>query len=558
MNPRQLITLLVSLGVVAGGAVFLKNKQKDRTEKQPASEAGKELLPSFSEEGLESVTIKSGKNEVTLVKKDGTWGVKERDGYPVNREYLRELLMKTDDLTIVEGVALGKSQLGRLQLQAPGTEGATDTETGIQISFKKEGGADAGTLILGKNIEGATKEDAPQMPFGLSMGGTNGRWVQLASKTDTAYKVKEGFSSLQTELKSWLDKAFITTTGGLKSVEVKSDPADQSWKITREKEGADPVLADKKEGEEIDPEKVKGVGSAFSSVYFNDVATAADKEKAGLDASKKTATVSFFDGFTYTLKVGNKVDAANNDSDIYMSVAVSADIPKEFTPAPAPADEKEDAKKAREQKNEDDKKKFEIDKKAKEERLAKEKAFEGRTYIVSKFTLDWPTKERSYFKKEAGATAQPGGVPPAPTPPPAPGSGVLAPPMPVSPSPAPAGDKPKRIEAVTPPVSVEIPPQKPKDPSAPGLAAPKAPEAPKPEMPKTDAPKADAPKAPEAPKPADAPKVEAPKAPEAPKPADAPKVEAPKAPEAPKADAPKAPEAPKPAEEPKPAEGEKK
>jgi len=308
-------------------------------------------------------------------------------------------------------------------------------------------------------------------------------------------------------VKGWLEKAFIAPTGGLKSIEVKvADPADQSWKVEREKDGADPVLADRTEGEEIDAEKVKQAGGAFSSAFFTDVATAADQEKSGLDAPKRTATVGFFDGFTYTLKVGNKVNPDDENSDYYLTVNVAytplpepaapaaAEPPPEPQPTPAPEGETPEQKTEREKKDADARtaweqakqaiedaktqhenavRQWETSKKEKEERLAKEKKFEGRTYIVSKYTVDWFLKDRSHFKATAPAAAA------APE---ADGSAITPPGLPPAGLPA-ATSQPKRIEAVTPPIKVEIPqPKAPETKESPVQPAEK-PQAPPAELP---------------------------------------------------------------------------
>jgi hypothetical protein len=513
MNNRQLITILVALGLVAAGVVW-------KFSKGSGSPTGREslaldrALPEFSMNDVVAIQIKNQKEEVNLAREGGgaeaTWGVKERDGYPANFDFVKDLVMKASDLRVIEQLKIGKTQLGRLQLISPAAEGAKDAkaeEVGTLVIFKKANDQEMGRLLLGKSIE---REESPENPF-FNLGGSTGRFVQVGTVTDTAYKVKEAFNSLNVDVKGWVDKAFISPAGGLKSIEVKVvDPADQSWKVDREKEGADPVLADKKEGEDIDPEKVKQASSAFSSAFFTDVATEADKEKTGLDAPKRTATVAFFDGFTYTLKVGNKVKPEDENSDYYMMVNVAytpqpepaapatAEPPPEPQPTPAPEGETAEQKAEREKKDadaraaweqarqaidaaktqhENDLKQWETSKKEKEERLAKEKKYEGRTYIVSKYTVDWLLKDRKYFEKAAvAATPDPAAssVSPVVTLPENPPGGTTL---------APAGDG-KRIEAVTPPIKVEIPqPKQPETKDSPVAPAEK-PTAPEPELPK--------------------------------------------------------------------------
>ncbi len=483
MNKRQLITILVALGIVGAGVVW-------KFSKGSGSSAGRQValldraLPGFALNDVVAIQIKNQKEEVNLAREgdgEATWGVKERDGYPANYDFVRDLVTKAHDLRVVEELKIGQSQLGRLQLLSPAAEGAKDAkaeEVGTLIVFKKANDQEMGRLLLGKSIE---REASPDNPF-FNLGGATGRFVQVGGTTDKAYKVKEGFTSLNVDVKGWLEKSFIAPTGGLKSIEVKvADPADQSWKVEREKDGADPVLADRKDGEEIDAEKVKQAGSAFSSAFFTDVATAADQAKTGLEAPTRTATVAFFDGFTYTLKVGNKVKPEDENSDYYLTVNVAytplpepaapaaAEPPPEPQPTPAPEGETPEQKTEREKKDADARtaweqakqsiedaktqhetavKQWETSKKEKEERLAKEKKFEGRTYIVSKYTVDWFLKDRSHFKAAAPAAATPAA------------EGAAAPANPLTP-PAPA-TQPKRIEAVTPPIKVEIP--QPKEP----------------------------------------------------------------------------------------------
>lgn len=511
MNNRQLITILVALGLVAAGVVWKFSKGSGTTSGRDAAALDR-ALPGFALNEVVAIQIKNQKEEVNLARagdSEAAWGVKERDGYPANFEFVKDLVTKAHDLRVVEQLKIGQSQLGRLQLVSPSDAKAKDAkaeDVGTLVVFKKANDQEMGRLLLGKSIE---RESSPDNPF-FNLGGSTGRFVQVGDVTDTAYKVKEGFSSLNVDVKGWLDKAFISPGGGLKSIEVKvADPADQSWKVEREKEGADAVLADKKEGEEIDPEKLKQAGAAFSSAFFTDVATEADKEKTGLDAPKRTATVSFFDGFTYTLKVGNKVKPEDENSDYYLMVnvaytpapepaaPVTADPPPEPQPTPAPEGETPEQKAEREKKDADARtaweqakqaiedaktqheaavKQWETSKKEKEERLAKEKKFEGRTYVVSKYTVDWFLKDRGYFKKAA----------PAPTPDPAASSVSPVVPLPTNPPGTGAPSvttEPKRIEAVTPPIKVEIPqPKAPENTGSPVKPAEKE-QAPKAELP---------------------------------------------------------------------------
>ena len=139
------------------------------------------------------------------------------------------------------------------------------------------------------------------------------------------------------------------------------------------------------------------------------------------------ARLETFDGFTYTVKIGNKT----NDDNYYLNASVAADLPKDRT---AGKDEKPE-----------DKEKLDKEFKEKvsklEEKLKQEKAYAKWTYLVSKWTVDPLLKERkdlllekkeetkqqtptqtntvSEPKKEATKVLAPGTPPPLPPIPPA-------------------------------------------------------------------------------------------------------------------------------------------
>jgi hypothetical protein len=172
-----------------------------------------------------------------------------------------------------------------------------------------------------------------------------------------------------------------------KAISVAFPAETNSWKLTRESESAPWKLADARPGEDLDATKASGVGSPFSSASFNDVTVGAKPEDVGLD-KPTVVTVETFDDFTYTVKVGTRV----NDT-ATLTVAVAAQLPKERV---AGKDEKPEDK---------DK----LDKEFKEkitklqEKLAQEKAFEPWVFQVSSWSVDSVLKTRSDLMAEKKA-----------------------------------------------------------------------------------------------------------------------------------------------------------
>ena len=214
MNNRQLITILVALGLVAAGVVW-------KFSKGSGSASGREslsldrALPGFALNDVVAIQIKNQKEEVNLAREgegEASWGVKERDGYPANFEFVKDLVTKAYDLRVIEQLKIGQSQLGRLQLVSPAADGAKDAkpeEVGTLVIFKKANDQEMGRILLGKSIE---REASPDNPF-FNVGGSTGRFVQVGTVTDTAYKVKEAFTSLSVDVKGWLEKGFIAPAG---------------------------------------------------------------------------------------------------------------------------------------------------------------------------------------------------------------------------------------------------------------------------------------------------------------------------------------------------------
>ena len=169
------------------------------------------------------------------------------------------------------------------------------------------------------------------------------------------------------------------------------------WKVARETEAGPLALTDKRDGEDVDAGKLSSVGYALSSPSFNDVRASAKTDASGTD-QPLVATLTTFDNFTYTLKIGAKTNA----EDYSITVAVAAELATERAPG---KDEKPEDKEKLDKEFKDKTEKL-------REKLKKEQALEKWTYVVSKWTIDPLLKERKdfYADKKTDAKAPAGGV----------------------------------------------------------------------------------------------------------------------------------------------------
>ena len=365
MNRKQLVILLVLVVVLGGIGLSLYNKSSDSF--SGSSRTGEKLLGDFNINDVAEIHIKQDDKQVNLVKQSDIWTVKERGNYPANFEQISDLVRKAADLKVVQTMEVGASQRGRVGLGDKGTNAAT------VLALNGAGGKEIKTLSLGaKHMRKSSGND----PYG-GEGFPDGRYV-LTKGSEVVSVVSEPFSNAEPKPETWLNKDFFKIEK-IKSLAYQPHEATNAWKVTRDSEAAEFKLADVKAGENFDTNKVASFGSALSYPSFTDVVVDKKAEELGLD-KPTTFTAETFDGFTYTLKVGNK---AAEDS-YPVQVVVTANLPKERT---AGKDEK------KEDKEKLDKEFTEANKKL-EEKLAQEKTFEKWVYLVPKWTFEQIMKNR--------------------------------------------------------------------------------------------------------------------------------------------------------------------
>lgn len=501
---KKPVVLLIVLGGLVGFALFY-GKLRDKSLNSARLVGVKDRATLFTDlpsKDIRQVVIREGKNTVTLVVEGDKWVVKERENYPAAYEKLSKAVAAVSNLKLLSKQTVGKSVLGEVGLLPPGEAGPEST--GLQVELKNEKGEVLGSFVAGKSVESTGGASS-----GNFMGGAGQqRWIRNPKDGDTVWLTSESLFELQADPKEWLDKAFIDVQE-IKSVTITPPNTADGWSASRKDLQNPFLLTDAKPGEELDTAKADVLNRALSAVVFNDVLT---KEQGTPEFMKGATKVKLetFKGFTYEVQILEKKEG-DAEPKYFLTVQVSGNFPKERKPA---ADEKPEDKKRL-----DDE--FAATGKLLEEKLAKEKASEGKVFEVSSYGVSDLLKKRTEVLRDKTAEGAPVGAGN-----PAAGALGAAPPpllkapaaplVPAAPAPAPA------------PAPVPTAPAPAPAPAAPAVeeAKPKAKETPKPVEKPAEAPKAaEKPAAaPEVkPAPVETPKVEAPKAPEEAKPAEAPK-----------------------------------
>lgn len=435
MNKRQVIILWVIALALGAAVTLVKVSQNKSTQSATKRTQGQTLFDSFPAAEVTSVTVQSATGSVTLVKKDATWTVIERDGYPANNTYVNDLIRTLGELKVTVAMEAGPSFAPRFGMDESATK---EQDRGLTASFKDASGKELAKVSLGKNIESGA---APS-----PMGGSNavGRYIRNHADESGFYAISEMFPAVTADAKAWLNSTFINPEK-IQSITLSQiDKTDAAWTLTRDAEEAEFKLQGATGSESLDTAVTGPLKTLFSYARFEDVVPTAKVAERAAAEGKRTATIVTFEGFTYTLtltptKVTAPVAPASPEAtpaatdNFLLTVAVTAELPKE-------------RKKAEGEKPEDATTKdtaFADRLKALTEKLNKEKALANITFEVAKSLLDPVLKERDAL------LAKP--APPAPADPSAgnvqqlPG-GMIARPGASATTPP--------VEAFTPPISV--------------------------------------------------------------------------------------------------------
>jgi hypothetical protein len=388
MNRKQLIILVVVLAVLgaAGWMAQQRNKPSSGSSRTDLVIGGK-LLPDFQLNDVAQIRVIQATQQLTLAKGGDIWAVKDRGDYPANFGNISELVRKFWDLKVAKPVVVSDARLAALDLVAP------EKGSGTRLEFKSADGASVASVLLGASH---MRESQGNPEFGGGGSWPDGRYVMVNEDLKRVALVSDPLSNVEAWPADWLNKDFIKVEK-IKSIAVTSGDPTNQWKLVRETEGGSWALAGAQAPESLDSAKVASANSFLASPYFNDVLIQPDPAASGLDEAR-VAVLETFDGFTYTIQLGQP---ATDGGDYPVRVSVAASLPGERT---AGADEKEE-----------DKAKLDLEFKDRvdklKEKLKKEQAFAPWTYAISKWTVDFLLKDRKDLLTDAKAEASPGDLP---------------------------------------------------------------------------------------------------------------------------------------------------
>jgi hypothetical protein len=389
MNRKQLTTLLI-VGVVMGAlGLFIKSRQNAGWTSGSTGLMGKKLLEDFDLNAVAQIEITDSENTVSLKKTEELWTVPDRGGYPVDFKKLGDFLFKVSEIKVTQEPTIGPSQFGRLKLKKPSESDSTES-SGTVLSFLDDAGKELKSILLGKE----QMQESAGAQFGGPASMPVGRYVMVSDRPEKALVISDPLSSVTGDLGQWLNKDFFKVAK-LKSVTVNPAGEVPSWTIARATEtGKFDLEGGVGEEEQVAASKLSGYSYVLSSPSFNDVLVV-DADSNDPMSDPTVARLETFEGFAYTVKLGQP-----DDSDNYpLQIAVEASIQEAREPVEGESEE-DKAKKDKEFAEERDRLK---------EKLASEKKLEGWTYLVSKWTVEKLLSQRQDLiepKSEESAEAE--------------------------------------------------------------------------------------------------------------------------------------------------------
>ncbi|MCU0797332.1 MAG: DUF4340 domain-containing protein [Akkermansiaceae bacterium] len=403
MSKKQVLALwIIAIALVIAVVVVKSTKSESFTAATDRSR-GDTLLADFKPDEVAAITITKGKETLNLKKTEGAWTVAERDNYPALVRSINELLRTLADVKVTQGIEADPASAPRFGMD-PESENAD--EQGTDLVLADASGKEIAKLTFGKNLEAASD---PTSPFG---GGSTGRFVRNHADTTGIYVTSEVFPTLSPKAEAWLHDEFLKVEK-IQSITVSEPgkPDATAWKLTRPTADAEFALEGKADNEELNAEAITPLKSLFSYARFEDVLTKDKADAAWNKEQRQTAVITTEEGFTYNLSFGPMQNAPAPDPNApaaesyLMTVTVTANIPAER--------KKEEGEKEEDAKTKDEA--FAKRKKELEDRLAADRKLEGRTYKVSKYTIEALLKKRPELIKAAqpaaDATPAPAGGP---------------------------------------------------------------------------------------------------------------------------------------------------
>lgn len=374
----------VSFLVAAALAAVILSWILISVQQEPTPAPPGRLFPQLGSEPLATVRLTDGVDQVNLHLQEEQWTVAELFDYPADFNKLRQLVQQIQDTRADQTFEVIESRLAPLQLLIPdwpqAAQSPESTEgRGIRLQLINRAGQTEVDVILGRLDESTSGKGG--MP-----GFPRGRYLRLADRPDQIILTSQTFEGISVKPSDWLRRELIDVRL-VRSVQVTPyGSRTPRWKLARSTRSGEFEFVIPRSWK-VDPAKTGALRNLLSSSRLESVLGPVDEvdlAEYGLD-KPLTAVVETFEGFRYTLLLGQKT--ASNQ--VPLKLSVQAQFPSERERSP---DENESTAKDLDEA-------FAREQKELKERLEKQRAQEKWVFLVPDWAVNVLFEKREAFRK---------------------------------------------------------------------------------------------------------------------------------------------------------------
>lgn len=308
-----LILTAVTAALIAGAAAL----RPAATTTGPA--AGARFFPNLDAKAVNAVDrlrVTAEGKSFTLERKDGTWIVREKGGYPATFARVKEALVSLSQLKQFERKTSDPSRYDKLDLEDPAEKGASSKRLTAFASDKA-----VADVIVGKS-------NAKEILFGRSL-------VYIRLPGDRQSWLAAGDPKLAAEIGDWLDRKLLDVkTGRIREVvqtvaaagedAAEPDRVPDRIVVGKAKAGdAEFALRNLPEGREIKGERfLRYIGESLDNLTLEDVRPAGEVDFAGKAAGG--AEFRTFDGLVVTARLA-RTGKPDEDDKYWMTFRAGVD-----------------------------------------------------------------------------------------------------------------------------------------------------------------------------------------------------------------------------------------
>jgi hypothetical protein len=368
MTRKQFLVIVAALALLAVAGAWIMRSQRTAWETAD-SRIGQRLVPGLKMDEVREIALRDGLATLTLVRRDGSWLVRERADFPADAERVRVLLLTLVELKIVQTEPVAEAQRARLELAEPGAGPGPGAGTLLELSDAT--GKSMARLLLGKKVTARTAAAGSSAEQGVPTG----RYVMPGTGTGTVALVSDPLRTAEAKPDAWLSKDLIRAER-VRSITAIGPDGRERFALSRETDSYDWKLAG---GGKPDLQKAQDAVGALQTMNLSDVVPDPGSAAAGLDRPI-VIRAQTADGVAYTLRIGDKTA----DDRYFISISVSGE------PAAARAAGKSETA---EEKDKQDKA-FTENRARLLEKLEREKKLERWTYLVVRTAVEPLLRDR--------------------------------------------------------------------------------------------------------------------------------------------------------------------